>query len=94
MGECSAVSAIKKQIKEKPTIHIIQDSKEGWANAFVLGLKAWFDGKDVKFDYSMIRPAGARLEQLVEKLRSSTVMDLMEFARRKILAKQVAVFPI
>jgi len=23
------------------------DSKEGWAEAFVLGLNTWFDGKDI-----------------------------------------------
>ena len=80
---------IKKQAKEKPAVHIIQDSKEGWADAFVLGLKAWFDGKDVKFDYSMIRPAGARLETAGGRASGpQPLMDLMEFAKRKILAKQ------
>src|SRR3989344_2097531 len=53
---------IKKQTRENPSIHIVSDSKEGWADAFDLGLDAWFDGRDVKFDYSFIRPAGARLE--------------------------------
>jgi len=80
---------IKKQVKEKPAVHIVADSKEGWANAFVFGLNSWFDGRDVKFDYSLIRPAGARLE--VAGGRASgpqPLMDLMEFARRKILAKQ------
>lgn len=80
---------IKKQVKEKPAVHIVHDSKEGWADAFVLGLKAWFDGRDVKFDYSMIRPAGARLETAGGKASGpQPLMDLMEFARRKILAKQ------
>src|SRR3989344_4396250 len=80
---------IKKQSGEKPSIHIVQDSKEGWADAFVLGLKTWFDGRDIKFDYSFVRPAGARLE--VAGGRASgpqPLMDLMEFARRKILSKQ------
>src|SRR3989338_5603464 len=80
---------IKKQTKEKPEVHIIHDSKEGWADAFVLGLKAWFDGKDVKFDYGMIRPAGARLETAGGRASGpQPLMDLMEFAKRKILAKQ------
>ncbi len=80
---------IKKQTNEKPETHVVADSKEGWADAFVLGLKAWFDGRDVKFDYSRIRPAGARLE--VAGGRASgpqPLMDLMAFARRKILSKQ------
>lgn len=80
---------IKKQIKEKPTTHVVIDSKEGWADAFVLGLKNWFDGKDVKFDYSMIRPAGARLETAGGRASGpQPLMDLMDFARRKILSKQ------
>jgi ribonucleoside-triphosphate reductase len=80
---------IKKQGHEKPTLHIVKDNKEGWADAFVLGLNAWFDGKDVKFDYSMIRPAGARLETAGGKASGpQPLIDLIEFARRKILSKQ------
>ena len=80
---------IKKQGKEKLSIHIVQDSKEGWADAFVLGLKAWFGGKDVKFDYSFIRPAGARLKTAGGRASGpQPLMDLMEFAKRKILSKQ------
>ncbi len=80
---------IKKQTKEKALTHVVIDSKEGWADAFVLGLKTWFDGRDVKFDYSMIRPAGARLETAGGRASGpQPLMDLMEFAKRKILAKQ------
>ena len=80
---------IKKQTKERPIVHVIQDSKEGWADAFVLGLKAWFDGRDVKFDYGIIRPAGARLETAGGRASGpQPLMDLMEFAKRRILAKQ------
>ena len=80
---------IKKQIKEKPTMHVVDDSKEGWADAFVLGLKAWFDGRDVKFDYSGVRPAGARLETAGGRASGpQPLIDLIEFSRRKILSKQ------
>lgn len=80
---------IKKQVKEKASTYVVIDSKEGWADAFVLGLTTWFDGKDIKFDYSMIRPAGSRLETAGGKASGpQPLMDLMEFARRKILAKQ------
>ncbi|MDR3519650.1 MAG: ATP cone domain-containing protein [Candidatus Pacebacteria bacterium] len=80
---------IKKQGHEKPAVHVVKDSKEGWADAFVLGLNAWFDGKDVKFDYSMIRPAGARLETAGGKASGpQPLIDLVEFAKRKILSKQ------
>src|ERR1035437_3967493 len=80
---------IKKQIKEKPAAHVVVDSKEGWADAFVFGLKSWFDGKDVKFDYGMVRPAGARLQTAGGRASGpQPLMDLMEFAKRKILSKQ------
>ena len=80
---------IKKQTKEKPAIHIVQDSKEGWADAFVMGLNAWFGGRDIKFDYSFIRPAGARLETAGGRASGpQPLMDLMDFAKRKILSKQ------
>ncbi|MFA5778121.1 MAG: ATP cone domain-containing protein [Candidatus Paceibacterota bacterium] len=80
---------IKKQIKEKIPLHIVEDSKEGWANAYVLGLNAWFEGKDVKFDYSKIRPAGARLETAGGRASGpQPLIDLIEFSRRKILSKQ------
>ncbi|MFA5695977.1 MAG: ribonucleoside-triphosphate reductase [Bacilli bacterium] len=83
---------IKKQIKmlkaDIPT-HIVKDSKEGWADAFVLGMTTWFNGKDIKFDYSNIRPAGARLETAGGKASGpQPLMNLMDFTRRKILAKQ------
>lgn len=83
---------IKKQIKmlksEIPT-HIVKDSKEGWADAFVLGLNNWFGGKDIKFDYFNIRPAGARLETAGGKASGpQPLMNLMDFAKRKILGKQ------
>ncbi len=80
---------IKKQTKEKPQLFVIDDSKEGWADAFVAGLNAWFDGRDIKFDYSKIRPAGARLETAGGRASGpQPLMDLMDFAKRKILAKQ------
>lgn len=80
---------IKKQRKEKPITHVVKDSKEGWADAFVLGMKIWFDGGDINFDYSLVRPAGARLETAGGRASGpQPLMDLMEFTKRKILAKQ------
>ena len=43
---------IKKQTGKKFGTHVIEDSKEGWCDALTLGLKTWFDGKDIDFDYS------------------------------------------
>lgn len=43
---------------------VIEDSKEGWADAFKAGLDQWFHGVDIDFDYSKLRPAGARLHTM------------------------------
>lgn len=40
----------------------ISDTAEGWCEAFYFGLQNWFDGNDVEFDYSLIRPAGTPLK--------------------------------
>ena len=42
--------------------HIIEDSTEGWANAFRLCLETYFAGHDIIFDYSEIRNAGTPLK--------------------------------
>src|SRR5262249_1072766 len=55
---------IQKQMGEKLSTHVISDSKEGWCDALTLGLKTWYGGKDIDFDYSLIRPAGARLKTM------------------------------
>jgi len=80
---------IKRQGKEKLTTHVVEDSKEGWADAFVLGMKTWSDGKDIEFDYSRIRPAGARLKTAGGRASGpQPLIDLMRFARAKVLARQ------
>jgi ribonucleoside-diphosphate reductase alpha chain len=40
----------------------IGDSTEGWADALFFGLTNWFQGREVIFDYSLIREAGAILK--------------------------------
>lgn len=80
---------IQRQKGVKLKTHIVEDSKEGWADAFIIALEAWFSGKDIDFDYSKIRPAGAKL--VVMGGRSSgpePLISLMEFAKEKILARQ------
>ena len=80
---------IKKQTGKKIPTHIIDDSKEGWCEALTLGLKTWFDGKDISFDYSKLRPAGARLKTMGGKSSGpEPLRALLDFARRKILANQ------
>jgi intein/homing endonuclease len=59
---------------------VIDDSKEGWCDALQFGLIKWFEGTKVVFDYSKLRPSGARLK--IMGGRSSgpgPLMDLMKF---------------
>jgi len=41
--------------------HVVDDSSEGWADALRFGIENFFNGNDVLFDYSLVRPAGAIL---------------------------------
>lgn len=73
---------------EVPTI-VIPDSTEGWCNALYAGLQSWFDGHDVTFDYSAIRPAGARLKTKGGRASGpDPLRHLLEFTREKVFARQ------
>jgi ribonucleoside-triphosphate reductase len=81
------------QIKEQTGVvlktHVIDDSKEGWSDALVHGMRTWYDGKDVQFDYSKIRPAGTRLKTMGGKASGpDPLRSLLDFTRSKILSRQ------
>ncbi|MFA6094857.1 MAG: ATP cone domain-containing protein [Candidatus Paceibacterota bacterium] len=80
---------IKRQTGKKLATHVVADSKYGWAEAFIAGLEAWFGGQDLDFDYTQIRPMGAKLKTMGGKASGpGPLMELMRFARSKILNKQ------
>ncbi len=80
---------IKRQTEKKQSIHIIKDSKEGWADALNLGMNLWFKGKDVDFNYSQLRPAGARLKTMGGKSSGpAPLRSVLNFVRDRILANQ------
>ena len=84
-----ALPQIKKQTGRHLGTHVIADSKEGWADALVYGLQAWFNGEDLDFDYSQLRPAGARLKTMGGRSSGPAPLKaLMEFSRAKILNRQ------
>lgn len=69
--------------------HVIPDSKEGWADAFALGARTWAGGSDIEFDFSLLRPAGARLKTMGGKSSGPEPLKrLLSFTREKILARQ------
>lgn len=80
---------IQRQTGKALKTHVIEDSKEGWGDALTLGLKAWFSGKDVAFDFSKLRPAGSRLKTMGGRSSGPEPLKaLLEFARVKILNRQ------
>lgn len=80
---------IDMQSGEKLPTHLIEDSKEGWCDALTLGLKTWFSGKDIAFDYSKLRPAGARLKTFGGKSSGpEPLRNLLDFTRMIVLKRQ------
>lgn len=69
--------------------YVVVDSREGWCDALVVGLKTWFAGEDIEFDYSQLRPAGARLKTMGGRSSGpEPLISLMNFARAKVLSRQ------
>lgn len=69
-------------------IHFVEDTAEGWGDALRTGLHAWFQGGDVRFDLSGLRPAGAVLR--TKGGRSSgpePLRQLLDFTRSRIRAR-------
>lgn len=70
----------------KATIYTIDDSKEGWADALLAGMTAWYNGEDINFDYSNIRSAGARLKTFGGRASGpGPLKELLDFTRNVIL---------
>jgi len=73
----------------RPDNFIVPDTTEGWCESLKFGLERWFDGGDVAFDYSHIRPEGAKL-----KTKGGTasgpkpLQHLHNFTRKVILSQQ------
>lgn len=69
--------------------HIVGDSREGWADSLKIGLGTWFDGQDIEFDYSQIRPRGARLKTMGGRASGpDPLRRLHSFVREIILKAQ------
>ena len=57
----SKLPVVSKQINKEMLRFCIPDSREGWKQAIDFGISAWFEGRDVNFDYCALRPAGTPL---------------------------------
>ena len=80
---------IKRQTGKKLATFVVPDSKEGWAEALTLGMETWASGLDIDFDFSQLRPVGARLKTMGGKSAGpEPLRDLLAFTRRKMLTRQ------
>ena len=74
--------------KKKQTVYskvTIEDSREGWADSLVLGMKRWLEGADIFFDYSAIRPEGSRLKTFGGRASGAAPLkDLLDFTKKTI----------
>lgn len=76
----------------------IGDSREAWCDALNFGLESWYSGHDVVFDYTQIRPVGAKLyttggtssgPKPLETLLNFTRNMILENVNRKLSTLQV-----
>ena len=80
---------VRRQNGKAPKKFVIVDDTEGWCDALTAGIEAWFNGEDIEFDYSKIRPSGTRLKTKGGRASGpEPLMDLMSFARNLILSRQ------
>lgn len=77
------------KFENKQLTYTVEDSKEGWCDAFLKGLETWYVGRDIEFDFSKVRPAGARLKTMGGRASGpEPLKQLLEFSKRKIQARQ------
>ena len=80
---------IQMQTGKKIETYVVGDSKEGWAGALVHGMETWYAGKEVEFDFSLVRPAGERLKTMGGKASGpEPLRELLDYTRGKILRRQ------
>lgn len=80
---------VKRQTGGGRGVFVVPDSREGWAVALDAGLEAWFNGEDIEFDYSGVRPRGARLKTMGGRASGpDPLKELLAFVRTTVLAAQ------
>jgi ATP cone domain/Ribonucleotide reductase alpha domain len=88
-AEVNNLPVILEQTGEKLPVHAVGDSREGWCDALLAGMSAWYEGKDVEFDYSGVRPQGTRLKITGGKSSGpDPLKNCLNFTRETILKRQ------
>lgn len=82
---------IKKQKKSKKEIpvHVIPDTTIGWCEALHVGLKAWFNGSDLIYDYTLIRKKNTKLKTKGGRASGpEPLKELLNYTREVVLNAQ------
>lgn len=79
--------AVKPWTGDGVGVHVVADSRAGWADSLEAGLEAWFSGKDIEFDYSLIRPRGARLKTMGGRASGPEPLKRLHDYCRKVISR-------
>ncbi|MGE3920164.1 MAG: ribonucleoside-triphosphate reductase [Gammaproteobacteria bacterium] len=80
---------IQFQTGTKLPFFLVEDTKEGWCDALVTGLNTWYSGNDIEFDFSLLRPAGARLKTFGGRSAGpEPLKTLLNFTKNLVLKRQ------
>lgn len=78
----SKLPTISELVSKNNVKYTIGDSREGWADALNFGIKQWYNGVDVDFDFSLIRPEGSRLKTFGGRSAGPKPLDnLLKFTK-------------
>ena len=78
----SKLPTVPETLNKTDEVYKVQDSKEGWAKALRKLMTTLYAGEIVTFDFSSVRPAGARLKTFGGRASGpAPLMDLFSFIR-------------
>jgi len=74
---------VPSKIEKSNDIVVFADSRRGWAEGYYKIMKALWQGKDLNYDLSKIRPKGARLKTMGGRSSGpDPLADLIEFTKK------------
>ena len=74
--------SVPETLNKTEEVYKVQDSKEGWAKALRKLMTTLYAGEIITFDFSGVRPAGARLKTFGGRASGpAPLMDLFSFIR-------------
>ena len=80
---------VERQKGEDALQHAIDDTTEGWCEAYRIGIETWMRGDDIEFDFSSIREEGKPLKTKGGRASGpGPLRDLLSFSRDRILTRQ------